>query len=140
MGLFFHDMKQQLERDNKAKRSLDPLKFGRKAQEIGRYIGTTGRGALRKVGDTARAVKSFAGKVNEATGGAAGMAWEASKSMPVVGAATTNIERGLNAAIKGSDMGLKAIDIGERASKIKGVRDAKSVYGDARSLYKQARP
>ena len=140
MGLFFHDMKQQLERDNKAKRSLDPLKFGRKAQEIGRYIGTTGRGALRKVGDTAHSIKKFAGDVNTATGGAAGLAWEASKSMPGIGAATTNIERGLNLAIKGSDMGLKAIDIGERASKIKGVGDAKSVYGDARSLYKQARP
>ena len=110
------------------------------ATNVGRYIGTTGRGALRKVGDTARTVKSFAGKVNEATGGAAGMAWEASKSMPGIGAATTNIEKGLNMAIKGSDMGLKAIDIGERASKIKGVGDAKSVYGDARSLYKQVRP
>jgi hypothetical protein len=140
MGLFFHDMKKSLDRDHKAKQALDPLKFGRKAQEIGRYIGTTGRGALRKVGDTARGVKAFAGKVNEATGGAAGLAWEASKSMPVVGAATTNIERGLNMAIKGSDMGLKAIDIGERASKIKGVGDAKSVYGDARSLYKKGRP
>ena len=60
--------------------------------------------------------------------------------MPGIGAATTNIERGLNAAIKGSDMGLKAIDIGERASKIKGVGDAGAVYRDARSLYKQARP
>ena len=110
------------------------------ASNVGRYIGTTGRGALRKVGDTARGIKKFAGDVNTATGGAAGLAWEASKSIPVVGAATTNIERGLNAAIKGSDMGLKAIDIGERASKIKGVGDAKSVYGDARSLYKKARP
>ena len=140
MGDFFDDWKRDVKRHQKAKRSLDPLKFGRKAQEIGRYIGTTGRGALRKVGDTARGIKKFAGDVNTATGGAAGLAWEASKSMPVVGAATTNIERGLNAAIKGSDMGLKAIDIGERASKIKGVGDAKSVYGDARSLYKKARP
>ena len=140
MGLFFHDMMQNHQRDNKAKRALDPLKFSRTGQEMTRYLATTGRGALRKVGDTARGIKKFAGDVNTATGGAAGLAWEASKSMPVVGAATTNIERGLNMAIKGSDMGLKAIDIGERASKIKGVGDAKSVYGDARSLYKKARP
>ena len=110
------------------------------ASNVGRFIGTTGRGALRKIGDTAKSVKSFAGKVNEATGGAAGAAWEASKSMPGIGALTTNAEKGLNMAIKGSDMGLRAIDIGERASKVKSVGQAKGVYGDARSLAKQIRP
>ena len=110
------------------------------ASNVGRFIGTTGRGALRKIGDTAKSVKSFAGKVNEATGGAAGAAWEASKLMPGIGALTTNAEKGLNMAIKGSDMGLRAIDIGERASKVKSVGQAKGVYQDARSLSKQIRP
>jgi len=110
------------------------------ASNVGRFIGSTGKGALRKVGDTARAVKTMAGKVNEATGGAAGMAWNAAKLHPTFGKVAMGVEGGLNAAIKGSDMGLKAIDIGERASKVRGVGDAKSVYSDARSLYKQARP
>ena len=138
MGLLGNVMEQH-KRDNKAKRGLDPLRFGRKAQDVGRYIASTGRGALRKVGDTAHSIKKFAGDVNTATGGAAGLAWEASKSVPGIGAATTNIERGLNLAEKGSSLGLKAIDIGERASKIKNVGQAKAVYGDATSLYKQAR-
>ena len=107
--------------------------------EAGRFISTTGKGALRKVGDTAHSIKKFAGDVNTATGGAAGAAWNASKSMPGIGSATTNIERGLNLAEKGSSLGLKAIDIGERASKIKNVGHAKAVYGDASSLYKQTR-
>ena len=114
--------------------------FKKAATNVGRFIGSTGRGALRKVGDTARGVKSLAGKVNESTGGAADMAWDAAKLHPTFGKAAMDVEAGLNAVIKGSDMGLKAIDIGERASRIKGVGDAKSVYGDARSLYKQARP
>ena len=112
----------------------------KKASEVGRFISTTGRGALRKIGDTVKSIKSFAGKVNEATGGAAGAAWEASKSMPGIGTITTNVEKGLGAAEKASGLGLKAIDIGERASKIRGVGDAKSVYGDAKGLYKQLRP
>ena len=45
-----------------------------------RFIGSTGRGALRKVGDTARGIKSFAGKVNDMTGGAAGVAFNAAKA------------------------------------------------------------
>ena len=113
--------------------------ISRKAKDAGRFIGSTGKGALRKIGDTAGAVKSFAGKVNEATGGAAGLAWEGSKSMPGIGTVTTGIEQGLNLAEKGSAMGLRAIDIGERASKVKGVGDAKGVYSDARSLYRDAR-
>ena len=78
----------------------------KRATDAGRFIATTGRGALRKIGDTAGAIKSFASNVNEATGGAAGAAWEASKSMPGIGAVTTNIEKGLNLAEKGSKMGL----------------------------------
>jgi|TARA_B110000211_G_scaffold233051_1_gene298223 hypothetical protein len=110
------------------------------ASSVGRFIGSTGRGALRAVGDGARAVKSIAGKVNEATGGAAGMAWNAAKAHPTFGKLAMGIEGGLNAAIKGSDMGLKAIDIGERATKTKNFADAGSVYRDARSLAKQVRP
>ena len=106
---------------------------------MGRFISTTGRSALRKIGDTARSIKSFATDVNDVTGGAAGAAWEASKSMPGVGSIATNLERGLGAVEKASGMGLRAIDIGERASKIKGVGDAKGVYGDAKDLYKQVR-
>ena len=107
------------------------------ATGAGRFISNTGKGALRKVGETAKSIRKFAGQVNEATGGAAGAAWSASKSMPVIGAITTNIERGLGMAEKASGLGLKAIDIGERAAKIKGVGDAKGVYGEAKGLYKQ---
>ena len=110
------------------------------ASNVGRFIGTTGRGALRKIGDTAKSVKSFAGKVNEATGGAAGVAWNAAKAHPTFGKLAMGVEAGLDAAIKGSDMGLRAIDIGERASKVKSVGQAKGVYQDARSLAKQIRP
>ena len=110
------------------------------ATEAGRFISSTGKGALRRVGETARSVKKFAGDVNTATGGAAGAAWEASKSMPRIGAVTTNIEKGLNMAEKGSALGLKAIDVGERASKVKSVGDAGRVYKDARSLARQIRP
>ena len=119
------------------------MAFGRlrkAATDAGRFIGTTGRGALRKIGDTAKSVKSFAGKVNEATGGAAGVAWNAAKAHPTFGKLAMGVEAGLDAAIKGSDMGLRAIDIGERASKVKSVGDARSVYGDARSLARQVRP
>jgi hypothetical protein len=110
------------------------------ASNVGRFIGSTGRGALRKVGDGARAIKSFAGKVNEATGGAAGAAYNAAKMNPTFGKLATGVEAGLNAAIKASDMGLKAIDIGERATKAKNFADAGSVSRDARSLAKQVRP
>ena len=110
------------------------------ASNVGRFIGTTGRGALRKVGDSARAIKSFAGKVNEATGGAAGAAWNAAKAHPTFGKLAMGAEAGLNAAIKASDTGLKAIDIGERATKAKNFSDAGAVYRDARSLAKQVRP
>ena len=108
--------------------------------DTGRFISSTGKGALRTVGDTAHSVKKFAGDVNTATGGAAGLAWEASKSMPGIGAATTNIEKGLNLAEKGSGLGLKAIDFGERASKVKNVHEAKNIFNEGRNIYKQERP
>ena len=110
------------------------------ASNVGRFIGSTGRGALRKIGDTAKSIKSFAGKVNEATGGAAGAAWNAAKAHPTLGKLAMGVEKGLDAAIKGSGMGLRAIDIGERASRVKNVGQAKGVYQDARSLAKQIRP
>ena len=89
------------------------------AGNVGRFIGSTGRGALRKIGDSARAVKSFASKVDDMTGGAAGAAYNAAKLNPTFGKLATGVEAGLNAAIKASDVGLKAIDIGERATKAK---------------------
>ena len=110
------------------------------ASNVGRFIGSTGRGALRKVGDSARAIKSFAGKVNEATGGAAGVAWNAAKAHPTFGKLAMGAEAGLNAAIKASDVGLKAIDIGERATQARNFADAGYVYRDARSLAYQVRP
>jgi hypothetical protein len=110
------------------------------AGNAGRFIGSTGRGALRKIGDGARAVKSFASKVDDMTGGAAGVAWNAAKAHPTFGKLAMGAEAGLNAAIKASDMGLKAIDIGERATKAKNFTDAGAVYRDARSLAKQVRP
>ena len=56
---------------------LSSLKRG--AEDAGRFISTTGAGALRKVGDTVRSVRKMAGDVDKATGGAAGLAFEASK-------------------------------------------------------------
>ena len=109
------------------------------ASNVGRFIGSTGRGALRKVGETARGIKSFAGKVNDMTGGAAGVAWNAAKAHPTFGKLAMGVETGLDAAIKASDTGLKAIDIGERATKARNFADAGSVYRDARSLVKDAR-
>ena len=110
------------------------------AAGVGRYIGSTGKSALRKVGDTAKGIKSFAGKVNDMTGGAAGVAYSAAKLNPAFGKVAMGVEAGLDAAIKGSDMGLKTIDLGERASKVKNFSEAGGVYRDARSLAKQVRP
>ena len=108
-------------------------------ESAGRFISTTGKGALRKVGETARSIRKFAGDVNSVTGGAAGIAWDAAKAHPTFGKVATGVEAGLDAAIKGSDMGLRAIELGERASKVKGVKDARGVYQDASALYKQVR-
>jgi hypothetical protein len=48
------------------------------------------------------------GAINIATGGAAGKAWEASKSIPGIGAVTTNLEQGLIMADRASSAGVKA--------------------------------
>ena len=86
------------------------------------------------------------GKINTsrtaATGGAAGKAWEASKSIPGIGAVTTNIEKGLDMADRASSAGLKAIAIGERgaaAFKSGNVGGLKSAAGEAKGLYKSLR-
>jgi hypothetical protein len=107
---------------------------------VGRFIGSTGRGALRKIGDTAKGIKTIAGKINDATGGAAGLAWNAVKAHPTFGKFAMGAEGALNAAIKGSDAGLKAIDLGQRATRVRDVAGAKSVYDDARGLARSLRP
>ena len=112
--------------------------FGRASKAVkdtGRFISTTGASALRKLGQGAADIKKFAGDVNTATGGLAGAAWEAGKSVPGLSTVETNIERGLGLAEKGSKVGLSAIDIGKRAGNIKNVADATAVFGDAKSLY-----
>ena len=114
----------------------------RGAESAGRFLASTGRSALRKVGDTARTIRKFGGAINTATGGAAGKAWEASKSIPGIGAVTTNIEKGLNMAEKASSAGLKAIDIGERGAKAfrsGNIGGLKSAAGEAKGLYKSLR-
>ena len=114
----------------------------RGAESAGRFLASTGRSALRKVGDTARTIRKVGGAINTATGGAAGKAWEASKSIPGIGAVTTNIEKGLNMAEKASSAGLKAIDIGERGVKAfrsGNIGGLKSAAGEAKGLYKSLR-
>jgi hypothetical protein len=111
------------------------------AGKVGRFLSTTGKSALRKVGDTAQSIRKVGGAINEATGGAAGAAFEASKSLviPGIGVVTRNLEKGLEMAEKASSAGLKAIDIGERgvkAAKSKNLAGAKAAYGDASKLYK----
>jgi hypothetical protein len=109
------------------------------AGKVGRFLSTTGKSALRKVGDTAQSIRKVGGAINEATGGAAGAAFEASKSLPGIGVVTRNLEKGLEMAEKASSAGLKAIDIGERgvkAVKSKNLAGAKAAYGDASKLYK----
>ena len=117
--------------------------FGRASRTIrgaGRFISTTGAGALRKVGQSAADIRKFAGDVNTATGGLAGVAWEAGKSVPGLSTLESNIERGLGLAEKGSKVGLSAIDVGKRAGNIKNVADATSVFSDAKGLYKANAP
>jgi len=80
----------------------------------GRFLAETGKSALRKIGLGSRKIKTMAGQVNKATGGAAGLAFEASKSLPGIGTVTSNLERGLDMADKYSKKGVKAIEMGER--------------------------
>ena len=112
------------------------------AGNVGRFLTTTGKGPLRKVGDTARTIRKVGSSVNAATGGAAGLAFEASKSVPVLGAITSNIDRGLSMAEKASDAGIKAIDIGERglkAARSGNVLGAVSAAKDIKGLYSKTR-
>ena len=92
----------------------------------GRFLAETGKSALRKIGDGARKIKTMAGQVNKATGGAAGMAFEAAKSMPVIGSLATNAERGLNMADRYSKKGINATETAERYGNL----GAKAAGGD----------
>ena len=44
------------------------------AGNVGRFLSTTGKSALRRVGDTASTIRKVGTAVNQATGGAAGAA------------------------------------------------------------------
>jgi hypothetical protein len=109
--------------------------IGRAARNTGRFISTTGAGALRAVGTGAADVKKLAGEVNTATGGLAGMAYEAAKLTPGLGQVANLAEKGLNAAETGSRVGLNAIELGNRAAGVRNIADAASVFGDAKGLY-----
>ena len=108
------------------------------AGNVGRFLASTGKSALQKIGDTASTIRKVGGAINTATGGAAGKAWEASKSMPGIGAITTNLEKGLGLAEKASAAGLKAIDIGERGVKAArggNLAGTSAAVKEARGLY-----
>ena len=92
--------------------------FIRKAISGASRLMGTGEKALRKIGETARSIKSLGGKVDKATGGLAGAAWEASKLVPGVGAVTRGVEMGLDAADKYSAKGLAAINIGQKVGNL----------------------
>ena len=110
-----------------------------KASSVGSFLSSTGKGALKKIGEGAKSVKKLGGDIDAATGGAAGALWEASKSVPVVGAVTRNVGKGLDMAEKYSDLGVKAIELGEKAGKVRSVKDAGGIYKEAKGLYKSGR-
>ena len=116
---------------------LSSVKSG--VDSAGRFLSGTGKGALKRIGKGARSIKKLGGQINTATGGAAGAAFEASKSMPVIGAISTNIGKGLDLAEKYSDLGVKAIELGEKASKVRDMKGAKGVYKEAHGLARSAR-
>ena len=93
--------------------------IAKSAGNVGNFLATTGTGALKTIGDGARTVKKLGGTIDSATGGMAGMAFEASKSIPGVGAVTTNLEKGLDMADKYSNLGVKAINLGKKASGVR---------------------
>jgi hypothetical protein len=111
----------------------------KKAQSAGRFLATTGKGALRKLGDGARAVRKLGKDIDSVTGGMAGRAFEVSKSMPGIGAVTRNIDKGLGAAEKLSDFGTRAIDLGQKASKTRSVAGARDVFAQGRSMIKEGK-
>eukprot|EP01046_Picozoa_sp_COSAG06_P010293 COSAG06_NODE_560_length_14294_cov_16.177739_13_plen_105_part_00 len=55
------------------------------------------------------------------------MAWNAAKAHPTFGKFAMGAEKALDAAIKGSDTGLKAIDLGERATRVFGMLEAQNL-------------
>ena len=55
------------------------------AGNVGRFLSTTGKSALQKVGQTAQTIRKVRSAINTATGGVAGAAWQASKSLPGIG-------------------------------------------------------
>ena len=85
-------------------------------KKAARFIGTSGRGALRKVGEGVQTLRSIGNAVDSATGGLAGTLWSASESLPGMGAVTRNVDKGLSMATKATTKGLKAIDTGERVA------------------------
>ena len=80
----------------------------------GRKLAQTGKSVLRKIGEGAHTANSLGGKVDKATGGATGAAFEAAKSLPGIGALATNAERALNMADSYSKKGIKASERGGR--------------------------
>jgi hypothetical protein len=111
----------------------------KKAESAGRFLSTTGKGALRKLGEGAKSVRKLGKSIDDVTGGMAGMAFEASKSMPVIGAVTRNLDKGLGAAEKLSDYGTRAIELGERATKTRSLAGAKDVFSAGKGMYKEGR-
>ena len=79
-----------------------------------RTLADTGKKVLRKIGEGVHTVRRVAGAVDKATGGAAGAAFEASKSMPGIGTVTSNVGKGLDMAEKYSSKGIKAINTAEK--------------------------
>ena len=75
----------------------------KKAESAGRFLSTTGKGALRKLGEGAKSVRKLGKDIDNVTGGMAGMAFKASESMPVIGTVTRNLDKGLGMAEKLSD-------------------------------------
>jgi hypothetical protein len=53
---------------------------------------------------------------------------------------TRNAEQGLNMAAKYADLGVKGIELGERAAKTRSLTGAVGVAKDAKSLARQFRP
>ena len=80
-----------------------------------RTLAETGKSVLRKIGEGVQTVKRVAGAVDKATGGGAGAAFQAAKSLPGVGAVASGAEQALGLADSYSKKGIKAIDTAERA-------------------------
>ena len=91
-------------------------------ESAGRFIGGTGKGALRAIGEGVKEVRRIGGVVNSATGGLAGKAFEMSKSLPGIGAVTRNVEKGLNLAESASNKGLRARREGVQEARHGGVQ------------------